>query len=117
MPLDLIAVGDVMLDGALPAPVAGGRVHGRIELRAGGSAANAALAAARLGARAAVIGRVGVDAGICAGWRVLCGWRRRDVWLREVAAGVGEGIRPSRTSSSRPRFLLATVGRLPFGCT
>ena len=62
MPLDLIAVGDVMLDGALPAPVAGGRVHGRIELRAGGSAANAALAAVRLGARAAVIGRVGVDA-------------------------------------------------------
>ena len=62
MPLDLIAVGDVMLDGALPAPVAGGRVHGRIELRVGGSAANAALAAARLGARAAVIGRVGVDA-------------------------------------------------------
>ena len=62
MPLDLIAVGDVMLDGALPAPVAGGRVHGRIELRAGGSAANAALAAARLGARAAVVGRVGADA-------------------------------------------------------
>jgi ribokinase len=59
---DLITVGDVMLDGALPAPVAGGRVHGRIELRVGGSAANAALAAARLGARAAVIGRVGKDA-------------------------------------------------------
>jgi sugar/nucleoside kinase (ribokinase family) len=37
-------------------------VHGRIELRAGGSAANAALAAARLGARTAVIGRVGADA-------------------------------------------------------
>lgn len=62
MPYDLIAVGDVMLDGTLPAPVAGTRVHGRIELRAGGSAANAALAAARLDARAAVIGRVGVDA-------------------------------------------------------
>jgi ribokinase len=62
VPHDLIAVGDVMLDGALPAPVAGGRVHGRIELRAGGSAAGAALAAARLGARAAVIGRVGADA-------------------------------------------------------
>jgi sugar/nucleoside kinase (ribokinase family) len=59
---DVIAIGDVMLDGALPAPVAGGRVHGRIELRAGGSAANAAFAAARLGARAAVIGRVGADA-------------------------------------------------------
>jgi ribokinase len=62
VPYDLIAVGDLMLDGALPAPIAGGRVHGRIELRAGGSAANAAFAAARLGARAAVIGRVGADA-------------------------------------------------------
>ena len=62
MPYDLIAVGDVMLDGTLPAPVAGTRVHGRIELRAGGSAANAARAAGRLGARAAVIGRVGADA-------------------------------------------------------
>lgn len=61
MPYDLIAVGDVMLDGALPAPVADGRVHGRIELRPGGSAANAALAAARLGARAVVVGRVGDD--------------------------------------------------------
>ena len=50
VPRDLIAVGDVMLDGALPAPVPGRRVHGRIELRAGGSAANAALAAVRLGA-------------------------------------------------------------------
>jgi ribokinase len=62
VPYDLIAVGDVMLDGTLPAPVAGARVHGRIELRAGGSAANAALAAARLEARAAVVGRVGADA-------------------------------------------------------
>ena len=61
MPYDVIAVGDVMLDGTLPAPLAGGRVHGRIELRAGGSAANAALAAARLGASAAVVGRVGAD--------------------------------------------------------
>jgi sugar/nucleoside kinase (ribokinase family) len=61
MPHDLIAVGDLMLDGTLPAPIAGGRVHGRIELRAGGSAANAALAAARLGASAAVVGRVGAD--------------------------------------------------------
>jgi sugar/nucleoside kinase (ribokinase family) len=61
MPYDVIAVGDVMLDGALPATVAGGRVHGRIELRAGGSAANAALAVAQLGASAAVVGRVGAD--------------------------------------------------------
>src|SRR6476469_2030822 len=61
MPYDVIAVGDVMLDGSLPAPVAGGRVHGRIELRAGGSAANAALAVAQLGASAAVVGRVRAD--------------------------------------------------------
>ena len=59
---ELIAVGDVMLDGALPAPVPGRRIHGRIELRAGGSAANAALAAVRLGASAAVVGRIGADA-------------------------------------------------------
>jgi sugar/nucleoside kinase (ribokinase family) len=59
---DLIAVGDVMLDGALPAPVPGRRIHGRIELRPGGSAANAALAAAGLGASAAVVGRIGTDA-------------------------------------------------------
>jgi sugar/nucleoside kinase (ribokinase family) len=58
---DLIALGDVMLDGALPSLIPGGRVHGRIELRAGGSAVTAALAAARLGASAAVIGRVGSD--------------------------------------------------------
>ena len=62
MQRDLIAVGDVMLDGALPAPAPGRRIHGRIELRPGGSAANAALTAARLGARAAVVGRVGSDA-------------------------------------------------------
>ncbi len=62
MPYDLIAVGDVMLDGTLPAPVAGARVHGRIDLRVGGSAANAAHAAARLEAHAAVVGRVGADA-------------------------------------------------------
>lgn len=62
MPPDLITVGDVMLDGSLPAPVAGGRVHGNIELRAGGSAANVALAAASLGAHAVAVGRVGADA-------------------------------------------------------
>ena len=62
MPRDLIAVGDVMLDGTLSQPVAGQRVHGRIGLRPGGSAVNAALTAARLGARAAVVGRIGTDA-------------------------------------------------------
>jgi len=62
VPRDLIAIGDVMLDGTLPEPVPGRRVHGRIELRAGGSAVNAARVAARLGARAAVVGRIGTDA-------------------------------------------------------
>ncbi len=62
MPHDLIAIGDVMLDGTLPAPVAGARVHGRIRLGAGGSAVNAAREAARLDANAAVVGRVGADA-------------------------------------------------------
>jgi sugar/nucleoside kinase (ribokinase family) len=58
---DLIAVGDVLLDLSLPALAPGQRSHGRIELRPGGSATNAALAAARLEARAAVVGRVGAD--------------------------------------------------------
>jgi sugar/nucleoside kinase (ribokinase family) len=61
VPWDFVAVGDVMLDGTLPEAVPGRRVHGRIDLRAGGSAANAALAAARSGARSAVVGRVGAD--------------------------------------------------------
>lgn len=62
MTFDLIAVGDVMLDGSLPEPVPGRRIHGRVDLRVGGSAANAALAAAKLGSYAAVVGRVGADA-------------------------------------------------------
>jgi sugar/nucleoside kinase (ribokinase family) len=61
MAWDLIAVGDVLLDVSLPELRAGERAHGRIELRAGGSATNVALAAARLGARAAVVGRIGRD--------------------------------------------------------
>jgi sugar/nucleoside kinase (ribokinase family) len=61
MRFDLIAVGDVLLDASLPELIPGRRVHGRIELRPGGSATNIALAAARLHARAAVVGRVGAD--------------------------------------------------------
>jgi sugar/nucleoside kinase (ribokinase family) len=58
--LDLIAVGDVMLDvfaGAMPP----GAVHGEVRVRGGGSALNAAVAAAGEGAAAAVVGRVGND--------------------------------------------------------
>jgi ribokinase len=59
-----IAVGDVFVDvvcGAAPAP--GERAHADVTLHAGGSAANAALCAAGLGASATVVGRVGADAG------------------------------------------------------
>lgn len=56
------AVGDVMVDvvcSALPPP--GERVHSAISVRAGGSAVNAARAAAEAGAMAVVVGRVGSD--------------------------------------------------------
>ncbi len=61
--MDLICVGDLMLDvrveaGAL-AP--GGDVHGRVAVRPGGSAANAAAWAAWAGAEAGLLGRVGDD--------------------------------------------------------
>src|SRR6476469_6276285 len=61
MRFDLIAVGDVLLDASLPELIPGQRVHGRIELRPGGSATNVALAGAGLQARATVVGRVGAD--------------------------------------------------------
>ena len=57
-----VAVGDVMVDvvcSALPAPNA--RLHGEVSIHAGGSAVNAAAAAVRAGASAAVVGRIGSD--------------------------------------------------------
>jgi sugar/nucleoside kinase (ribokinase family) len=58
----LVTVGDVMLDVvADQLPVAGERAHGTVQLRAGGSAVNAALAASELGADTQVVGRVGRD--------------------------------------------------------
>jgi ribokinase len=59
---DFVAVGDVMLDVRLPAPVPGTRQHASVEVSAGGSAANAAVAAARLGVTSAVVGAIGDDA-------------------------------------------------------
>ena len=57
-----VAVGDVMVDVmALEAPAPGSRIHAAVHLRAGGSAANAAVWATALGASAAVVGRVGAD--------------------------------------------------------
>jgi sugar/nucleoside kinase (ribokinase family) len=59
---DVLAIGDVMVDARVPSEAAaGGHVVGRVRLHPGGSAANAAAWAARAGARAGVVGRVGDD--------------------------------------------------------
>jgi ribokinase len=58
---DLVAIGEVLLDVTAPGLVAGAVVHGPVRVRAGGVPVHAAVAAARTGARAAVVGRVGSD--------------------------------------------------------
>jgi len=78
--MQFVAVGDVFVDvvcGA--APAAGERAHADVVLRAGGSAANAALRAAGLGASATVVGRVGADA---AGDLVVASLTERGVTAR-----------------------------------
>ena len=61
--MKLVTVGDVMVDVvAERLPERGERAHGGVQLRAGGSAVNAALVARELGAEAQVVGRVGSDA-------------------------------------------------------
>lgn len=61
--MDVVTVGDVMLDVRVEASALeeGGDVHGRVLVRPGGSASNAAVWAAQAGARARVHGRVGTD--------------------------------------------------------
>ena len=61
--MDLIAVGDVMVDVHVesPALARGGDVHGRVRLQPAGTSANAAVWAAWDGAIARVLGRVGED--------------------------------------------------------
>jgi sugar/nucleoside kinase (ribokinase family) len=61
--VDVVTVGDVMLDVRVDADALeeGGDVHGRVLVRPGGSASNAAVWAAHAGARARVHGRVGTD--------------------------------------------------------
>ena len=68
-----------MLDGTLPAPVAGTRVHGRIELRAGGSAANAAA-------------RGGASRGACRSHRPGRRRRRRQAGGRHACRGRRRGV-------------------------
>ena len=61
--MDLICVGDVMLDVRVDAGelARGGDVHGRVALQPGGTSANAAVWAAESGAETRVHGRVGAD--------------------------------------------------------
>jgi sugar/nucleoside kinase (ribokinase family) len=61
--VDVVTVGDVMLDVRVEAEALeeGGDVHGRVLVRPGGSASNAAVWAAEAGASARVHGRVGAD--------------------------------------------------------
>jgi len=63
--VDLITVGDVMVDVHVEAPAIkrGGDVHGRVRLQPAGTSANAAVWAAWDGASARVHGRVGGDLG------------------------------------------------------
>lgn len=59
---DVLAVGDVMVDVSVAGDaLAGGHVAGKVRIRPGGSAANAAAWAAHAGASVAVVGRVGAD--------------------------------------------------------
>jgi sugar/nucleoside kinase (ribokinase family) len=60
---DVLVVGDVMLDVSVEAAALarGGDVHGRVRVGPGGAGANAAVWAARSGARVRLLGRVGDD--------------------------------------------------------
>ena len=61
--ISFVAVGDLLVDVICEqeAPVSPKRVHAPVTIRAGGSAANAAVWASALGASATVVGRVGCD--------------------------------------------------------
>ena len=61
--MDVVTVGDVMIDVRVDSDglEEGGDVHGRVLVRPGGSAANAAVWAAETGARVRVHGRIGGD--------------------------------------------------------
>ncbi|HYX79199.1 MAG TPA: PfkB family carbohydrate kinase, partial [Actinomycetota bacterium] len=61
--MDLVTVGDVMLDVRVEASSLeeGGDVHGRVLVRPGGSATNAAVWAVEAGGTARVHGRIGFD--------------------------------------------------------
>ncbi len=62
MRFDFIAVGELLIDVLLGELAPGEARHASVRLRAGGTAVNAALAAAAAGSHVAVVGRVGDDA-------------------------------------------------------
>jgi ribokinase len=113
MTYDLLAVGDVMLDVHIPAALPGETVHEPIRVCAGGSAVNAARTARRLGAQAAVVGRVGDDP---AGAAIADDLRRSGIEaLLETESGgstgtvayIGTGVAADRgaTAGFRPAAL------------
>ena len=112
--LDFVAVGDVMLDVRLPAAPPGTRRHSEIGVGAGGSAVNAALAAARLGAQTAVVGTVGADvlgdalAQQLAAAGVVSVLTRVDGLPTGTAVYVGDAVVADRGANAR-----ATITELP----
>ena len=83
--LDLVAVGEVLLDVTAPGLAAGSVVHGPVRVRAGGVPVHAAVAAAEAGGRAAVVGRVGSDPAAAA-IRDALGRAGVTAWLQEDPA-------------------------------
>jgi sugar/nucleoside kinase (ribokinase family) len=97
-----IAVGDLLVDViSEQAPTAETRVHAPVAIRAGGSASNAAVWAAALGASAAMVGRVGADPAGDLVERVLAD-RGIDVQLardRQLPTGVAVALGSSVVAS------------------
>lgn len=88
----LIAVGEVLLD--VVAPAVEGRVaHVPVSVRAGGVPVNAALAAVRAGAEAAVAGRVGRDAAAAAIEHALAAAGVRSLLRADEALPTGTFVR------------------------
>jgi sugar/nucleoside kinase (ribokinase family) len=116
---DVLTVGDVMVDVRVPADaLRTGHVVGRVQMRPGGSSANAAVWAAATGASAAVVARVGADfAGNAL--RLALGERGVDALLtedREAPTGavllLGEEVVAERGANARlaPDHLPAEIG-------
>jgi 2-dehydro-3-deoxygluconokinase len=106
-----VAVGDVLVDVISgEAPRAEERVHAPVTIRAGGSATNAAVWAAALGASAAVVGRVGADPAGDLVERVLVdrGIEARIARDPELPTGVAVALRTSIVASPGASARLAS---------